>query len=272
MEEKIKGQFFIVGCPRSGTTLLQCLLAAHPQIASFPETHFFPYTVGKRWHRILGISLPKAKQRLYQFLSDIGHSEVKKLVPRHGFMIRQYTNAFVKILDKLTINQDKRFWIEKTPRHLHFIDIIEKYIANVKFIHILRNGKDVVTSLYDVTHKYPKQWGGPRRIEQCVDRWNRDVKTTLQYIHRENHTLVRYEELVENPEAALEKICKFIGIEFEQIMLEQHGLAAEKIILDNQEWIKSAKGEVRSTNDKQFRTLFNEKEQEWIINHLEKLI
>ena len=44
---KIKDRIFIVGCPRSGTTLLQSLLAAHPQIHSFPETHFFPNTIEK---------------------------------------------------------------------------------------------------------------------------------------------------------------------------------------------------------------------------------
>ncbi|MGL4503377.1 MAG: sulfotransferase family protein, partial [Planktothrix sp.] len=41
MDQIIKNRIFLVGCPRSGTTLLQSLLAAHPQIASFPESHFF---------------------------------------------------------------------------------------------------------------------------------------------------------------------------------------------------------------------------------------
>jgi len=273
VKEKIKRGFFIVGCPRSGTTLLQSLLAVHPQIASLPETHFFPYTVGRRWRRLLGISSPKAKERLYQFLSDIDHSEMKSHVPKHAFLVKQYINAFINILDTLTINQGKNFWVEKTPMHLHFIDIIEKYIPNVRFIHIVRNGKDVVASLYEVTHRYPEEWGGRRSIEECIDRWNRDVKITQQYIHKENHTLVRYEQFTENPEVVLRNLCKFMGVEFSQLMLEQHGMAAEKVILDNQEWVKSAKGKIMKWyKNRKFNRLFDEREQKFIISHLEKLI
>lgn len=68
---KIEGRFFIVGFPRSGTTLLQSLLAAHPQIASFPESYFFPNAVEKKGLRILGISSLKAKENLQKFLNNI---------------------------------------------------------------------------------------------------------------------------------------------------------------------------------------------------------
>jgi len=272
MEKKITGRFFIVGCPRSGTTLLQSLLAAHPQIASYPETHFFWYVAKDRWRKHLGIASPDVKRRLYQFLSDIGHTEMKDFVSKYGLFIWQYTNAFVRILDTLTINQGKEIWVEKTPIHLHFIEMIEKYVKGAKFIHMLRKGEDVVASLYEVTQKYPKEWGGQRTIEKCVNRWNRDIKITQYYSNKKNHSLVRYEELVKNPEDVLRRTCEFIGVEFTQNMITQHSIVAEKVILDNQEWIKSAKREIHNANGKKFRKLFNQKQQAWIINHLEKII
>lgn len=265
----MKGRAFIVGCPRSGTTLLQGLLASHPQIASFPESHFFPHAVPvKRWLKVLGISSPQAKERLHQFLHKIDHEEMMNLVPRYGFLIRQYVKSFVRILDELTIKQGKQHWVEKTPRHLHFIDIIEKYIPDPKFIHVIRNGKDVVASMYDVTHQYPEEWGGTRSIEQCVSRWNRDIKTTQRYITKKNHTSVKYEELVKKSEAVLKQTCEFFDVKFRPEMITKHGLALEKIILDHQEWIKSAKDRIQSANNRKFKTLFSEEEQSWITNHL----
>lgn len=274
MNRKVKNRFFLVGCVRSGTTLLQSLLAAHPQIASFPESHFIPQITGieRRWRRFSGVSPNKARKILYKFLEDIGGEGLGNLIPKYGFLIRHYTDAFVKILDTMTVNEHKEIWVEKTPCHLHFISTIERFIPDIKFIHIIRRGEDVVASMYEVTHKHPEVWGGIRSIETCVKRWNEDVKITRQHIHKENHTLLSYEQLVDKSENVLRNLCKFIGVKYSQLMIKQHGLAAEKIILENQEWVESAKGEIRSANGKKFAALFNEREQEFIIKHLEKLI
>ena len=271
MSTKIKGRSFIVGCPRSGTTLLQALLAAHPQIASLPETHFFSHTVGRRWRRLLGLSSPKAKDMLERFLTNIGREELKCLIPKYGFLMRHYTDAFVEMLDRITANENKFLWLEKTPSHLHFINIIEMYVPCAKFIHIIRRGEDVVASMYEVTRKYPDVWGRPRSIEQCVNRWNRDVKISQQYLNNENHIITGYEQLVEDPEGVLRSLCKFIGVEFDLLMLKQHGKTAEKLILEYEDWKKQAEKSIDTANSKNFTNLFDKREQSFIIDHLEKL-
>jgi len=267
----VKGRIFIVGCPRSGTTLLQSLLAAHPQIFSCPETHFFPNTVGSGWRKYLGIASSKARQKLCEFLKEIGQEKMEGLLPSRCFMVRHYVNVFVAILDELTEREGKNIWVEKTPQHLHYIDVVEKCIPDAKFIHLVRNGKDVVASLYDVTHRYPESWGGPRSIEQCVRRWNTDVKITQRYVTAPNHIVVRYEDLVQDPKTTMKKICDFIGVEFTPMMIEQHTRAGEKIILEGQEWVKSAKEPIRKVKESKFGTVFNKWEQAWILDHLEPL-
>jgi hypothetical protein len=270
MTERIKGRIFLVGCPRSGTTLLQSLIAAHPQIASFPESHFFP-AVGKKWRTTLGLASSKGfeRKRLYRFLANIGRTDMKRLVPRYGILVRQYTNAFVNVLDTLTISQGKDFWLEKTPSHLHYIDVIEKYVPTARFIHILRNGLDVVASLYEVTHQHPHEWGGIYDIGRCIARWNKDVKLTQQYIHRENHTLVRYEQLIRNTDAVLTTVCGFIGIGFREDMVAQHSLAAERLILRQEPWTQQAMQEIHSAHKNKFDVLFNEQQR---ISILERLV
>ena len=121
-------RLFLVGCPRSGTTLLQSMLAAHPRIASFPETHFFE-RVSPRFASV-GMASPKRRdrRRLLQFLSEVGHPEMECLIPRYAVTLRRSVGAFVEVLDALTLAQGGTVWVEKTPGHLHCIHLVEAHI------------------------------------------------------------------------------------------------------------------------------------------------
>jgi LPS sulfotransferase NodH len=272
MKETIKGRIFLVGCPRSGTTLLQSLIAAHPQVASFPETHFF-FAIGRKWYHKLGIASRTGaeRKRLYQFLDKMDQTAMKQLVPRYSILRKPYIDAFVEILDRLAINQGKPFWLEKTPGHLHYVEFIEKYISNVKFIHILRNGPDVVASLYEIANQYPDEWYYSFDIDQCIARWNGDTKITRQNMHKENHIAVRYEKLVENTEAVLAEVCEFIGVTFRQDMIARHSLTAESLILKDETWKQAVTQEIRNTNTKKFHRVFSEQEREYILGRLVNL-
>ncbi|HEY9694672.1 MAG TPA: sulfotransferase [Oculatellaceae cyanobacterium] len=81
-----KTRLFLVGCPRSGTTLLQSLLVAHPEILSFPESHFFRSLLEYRtpWRIKLKIASSKTKPRLKQFLKESGYEEMQRHIPQIG--------------------------------------------------------------------------------------------------------------------------------------------------------------------------------------------
>jgi hypothetical protein len=144
-----KKRFFLVGCPRSGTTLLQSLLTAHPQITSFPESHFFRHLIpdlnSKRYW--LGIASRKAKPRFEAFLKEINREDMSSHLSQLAIFQYQYIQAFFHVLDTITQQQGKTIWIEKTPGHVHCIDYIQKRVKKAKFIHLIRNGSDVVASL-----------------------------------------------------------------------------------------------------------------------------
>ena len=116
MQTRQKKRLFLVGCPRSGTTLLQSLLAAHSEILSFPESHFCRAILGYRkpWRCKLGIVSRGAKQRLEKFLVKIERTDMAKYIPRFALFPDAYGRAFIKIIDQLSQEQGKNYWLEKT--------------------------------------------------------------------------------------------------------------------------------------------------------------
>lgn len=273
MQSKTKNPVFIVGCPRSGTTLLQSLLSAHPQIASYPESHFFLKLFPKdnNWRRKIGIASRDAKPRFEAFLQEIEHQEFQKYIPKFPTFAFQFVRAFIKVLDTLTQQQGKSLWLEKTPMHLHHIEYIEKFIPEAKFIHIIRSGTDVVASLYEVTHKYPEAWSGERDIDTCISRWINDVKISLSYLDKSNHILVRYEDLIKDTNLVIKELCNFIGVEFVETMLNEYSTVARRIRLESEPWKSSVTEKIQSTNLKKFDNLFDDNQKEYIVKQLSSI-
>lgn len=269
----LKKRIFLVGCPRSGTTLLQSLLTAHPQITSFPESHFFRHLIpncnSKRYW--LGIASRKAKPRFEQFLKEINSEGMFSYRPQFAIFQYQYIQTFLHVLDTITQQRGKTIWIEKTPGHVQYIDYIEKRIKEAKFIHIIRNGIDVVSSLYEVTHKYPPIWHGAWNIDKCINHWIKDVQISLNYQDKANHILVQYERLVQDPRLVLSKICDFINISFNEIMLEKYTTTTKDIVLENEPWKISVAERIENRNNLKFEKLFNQEQKKYIIDKVSQV-
>ena len=100
---------FVVGSPRSGTTLLQSLLATHSQIASFPESELFLH-IGPETpiRRIFGLASRRVRSRLKKFFgSELNRPEIMSQFSPTTLFISQYVNKFVSVLDSLTKEMGK---------------------------------------------------------------------------------------------------------------------------------------------------------------------
>lgn len=231
----IKLRLFVVGCPRSGTTLLQGILSAHPSVASFPESHFFAKAYPKsRLKRILWWPALNVRNVMTAFVKEIGRPDLAGLAAI-GLFDCHYEKSLISVYDALTEEEDKAIWVEKTPMHLHYLAKIARRVEHARFIHIVRDGKDVVRSLYDASTRHPDAWSGERSVEDCVQRWNHDVLISAACQHSLNHIVVRYEDLIRDPRAECVRICAFLGIEFDERMIRSD-LAYKRIVREDEKW------------------------------------
>ena len=127
----------ILGCPRSGTTLLQAILSAHDEVFSLPETHFYPQLCSSNpFYRYLGISTQAARNNLIQIGKDHLNRKIKT-----SLLTKKLSQSFLETQDQASRIRGKTTWIEKTPQNLWFLLIIESITKNISFIHIEREPK-----------------------------------------------------------------------------------------------------------------------------------
>lgn len=217
---------------------------------------------------MLGIVSKEARKNTIKFFKMLNRENWLDLIPERSIWVKSYTDSFVNILDRITIENKKRLWLEKTPQHLHYIKPIEKYIKNTKFIHVVRNGEDVVASLYEVTHRYPEIWGGPKTIDECIKRWIEDVKISEKYSFRQNHLTIKYEDLVDDAEKILRKTCKFIGVEYNQAILKKYPEVVNGLLIEGENWKEKVKESIENNNGKKFYHVFDNQERKYVRNIL----
>ncbi len=167
------------GCARSGTTLLLSILGAHPNIHAIPyESASFAY------HR-------KYNPRLTHLLN---------------------TAAISQLLSKQEVKPGADRWCEKSPRNIRHIGrILQEFGTHVRFIHIVRDGRDVVTSVHqDQPEEY---WVAPQR-------WVDEVSTGLEFQDHPQVLTVKYEDIIGDFKNSVTHILKFLDLEFHPQLLE----------------------------------------------------
>lgn len=263
---------FLVGCPRSGTTLLQSLLFAHPQVVSFPETFFFVRLLPRdRKRRALHLAHPAAADKLRELEQLTGSSRPRRYSA--PMTVRQYASCFTAMLDSQTRQAGGNAWVEKTPIHLHRIEEIETYVPGARFIHLIRAGEAVVASLHDVTRRHPDVWGGERSPAECVDRWRGDLRRSAACAGRPNHAFLAYERLVENPCEAVSRLCDFLGLplteEEETAMLRDYRGRAQAVTRD-EPWKLGVAGPIENRNKLKLDALFSPSETQEIRRAIDR--
>lgn len=257
-------RIFLVGAPRSGTTILQSLLAAHPKITSFPETKFFHHL----WTDRLSRKLP---DRLRQFFyEDIRRPDLFDPVEVYE---RQLTsdriNWFMGILDQLATEERNQIWVEKTPEHVYFIESIADYLPDAKFIHLVRHPLDVVASMRKATQDPATNhlWHGQWSLEFCVSRWNSSVLSSYSYARRkQQHLIVKYEDLLKDKIRFLSECCYFIDVAYDVEMIRNYQGTALRLG-QGFPWHKGIDRAIEPAVTPKYKDFLSEKEIEYILQN-----
>lgn len=260
-------RIFLVGAPRSGTTILQSLLASHPEITSFPETKFFQYL----WSDQLKSKLP---DRLREFF----HKEIRRpdlcdeLEIYKGFLTSDRIQWFVGVLDKLAVEEGNNIWLEKTPEHVCFVRDILDYLPDAKFIHLVRNPLDVIASMRKATSDLLTNavWGGEWSLQFCIDRWKSSALINNYFRKSSQHLLVRYEDLLEDKVKILSQCCDFTDVDYAPEMLRNYRARAIALGLGHP-WHKNIDREIKPAIIAKYKGFFNDSEVQYILAETEEL-
>jgi hypothetical protein len=238
---------FVVGVNRSGTTLLRLMLDSHPQLTIPPETHFVPEmirlarrdnTTRKRLLRAatdhprwgdFGLDEQELLDRL---------QEVKPLTPDGA--IRAFYDLYAE-------REGKSRWGDKTPRYMRAMPRIERALPEARFIHLIRDGRDVALSQAERALD-----GTEPSLAEVADRWQRRIRTAREHAAELDNSYleIRYEDLVSDPEATLRRVCEFIELDYDSAMLDYHQRAAERLTEMDRDLGTGENGPVRTGGER----------------------
>jgi hypothetical protein len=267
MTAEVPMRLMIVGSPRSGTTLLQTILATQVELFTLRETHFFRHLQRRRPLRPLDrLGLDRSRVRhAFGYVAEHNGLAVPGPLPRS---LAEAVAAFDRMLSQEAARRGLAGWLEKTPEHAFFAPVIRRHLPGVRFVHILRDGPDVVASLWDARRRYPESWGWLGGLDDMVRLYNRYLRAAQRARGHADSFVLLYNDLVERNLAALESLAAFLGLPAGSLSLDRVGSYRPDIVRADEPWKIRADDRVVDTRGGKFRSLFSPAEQSRILRRL----
>ena len=218
---------FIGGCMRSGTTMLGAMLGSHPERVTTPETQFkselFQLLDGR------DISGEAQMMKYFSYIENSFRFKIWGVAPlksdfenklKTGQIETSYRSLidwFVRKYGEQKLNKfNCKTWVDHSPYNVRYASKLLKYYPEAKFVHILRDGRGVSCSYFNI------DWG-PCTINQAADIWKKELNINLnaeKVIPVQQLVHVKYEDLVANPSNTLKQLCEQLKIEYVPEMTE----------------------------------------------------
>lgn len=219
---KNNSPFFIIGSGRSGNTLLRAVLCNHSKISIPPESYVLPNMVRKfksynylPWKELIKIIVGELESHNQFFTWEIDVSPVYQKLLK----IDKKNRTLQTIVNKIyTYYSEEKFpgfeiWGDKTPLNTFNLGWLDQLYPNAKYVHIIRDGRDVVSS-YLKMGRYAK-------VEDACRRWNRSIDLAKRFgtgKNKNQYHEIRYEKFVTSSKKEIIKICNFLNLEYENGM------------------------------------------------------
>lgn len=225
MAQSDERPFFIVGSPRSGTTLLRFMLSGHSRLYIPDETGFLPFL------RVPAEGL-LTREQVAAVLNRIGRLNrfwSRMIVDPDAFFEELPEPRLRHVLDRLyhirVAPRGATRWGDKTPLYVQYIPFLNRLFPDALFIHVIRDGRDATVSAVE-------KWGRKAHIDvyYLLRNWVRNVTAghdAKGVVGTGRYLEIRYESLVTDPEQTLRSACAFLNERFEPQMLDHTRLAAK---------------------------------------------
>lgn len=213
---------FVVGCDRSGTTLLRLMLTSHPMVAIPPEG---PFVV--RLYATFGLLDYFPPSTIDRFLDAFFEIEKCAEWGLERWRLRDalctaepkaYSTVVSTVYEEYLRQKQptKHIWGDKNPGYVSHIGAVASILPHARFLHIIRDGRDVAVSMrkppFNVTS-----------VTDAAAYWKHQVSKGILgggEIGHKRYMEIRYEDLVKDSESSLRRICSFCGIPFDAEMLQ----------------------------------------------------
>jgi hypothetical protein len=229
MQSRINRPIFVVGSPRSGTSILTWCLGQHPNIFAVPESNWMgDFVVNAAIVHQVGaarghLSILSAMDiSLDELLANFGGT-INDLILSHRPDLER-TRAAIPTLPEFMrrpLPGPKMRWVDGTPEYSFYIYALRKLFPEALFIHVLRDVRDVVRSMLNL-HRL----AGVHLVaneEEAYTYWLRTVKACMQAERAYGSDVVRrlaYNALIDHPESAIRSILDYVGESFDTQCLE----------------------------------------------------
>jgi len=217
---------FIGGCPRSGTSLMRAIIGSHPDVAIFQwdlllYTYFYDkfknvdLTNVSNIHQLINDIFSTAQLKICDIALD------KQVVLERIAGEKHLTTGtiFRLFLEEYAKQVGRPRWGLKTPGNEFFADAIFADFPNAKMIYMVRDPRDVTTSIpFGRSRPFSHSLGIIRRWRKSVEQSQRN-----EHLHSGSYITVRYEDLVTDTESIVRQVCEVVQLPFDSEMLTMSG-------------------------------------------------
>lgn len=246
-------KLFIVGVGRSGTTLLQSMLNAHPEICFTPETHFIKRFLVPQFSGIKNFSksslLESLEEDKYLKRLNISYNPILDKF-NEKLSDKDLVSIFDIILENYARDQNKIIVGDKDPMNASYINQIKYAFPDSYLIHIIRDPRDVVLS------RLESDWGKNTSFSVHLAEYKVHLNSVLSdanALFDKKYIEIYYEKLLENPEKELERVCNEIGLDYSNEMLDFQKKANTIVFSDERAW-----------KDNVFKPLIRNNKSKWV--------
>jgi hypothetical protein len=204
---------FIVGCPRSGTSLLRDLLRSHPHLTFPNESHFI-----SGFYRAYGDPRSDDEARILARRILDQHwirSWGLELDPEAFADARSFREVVSRLFSEWARREGKPRWGDKTPHYVTDLPVLAELFPACRILHIHRDGRDVALS-------WLRTGMEPRNVYTAAKAWKERVTVGRRAgtaLGPETYREVSFEALVTHPREVMMEVCEFVGESFTEEVL-----------------------------------------------------
>ena len=223
---------FVVGAPRSGTTLVATILGRHNNIFAAGESHYFEDMWSRR-HELGDLksedSITTAVDRMMTLFGRFNfpdtQSIVDRIIDRQALVAKVhqlgggYGSLYYAFVSLLAESKGKTYFCDDTPKHLYYLHTIFDFFHEAKVIGCVRDPRDFLCSYKNYWRKSEDSARVKALFHPVVTSllWSSSSNLLLKHSNGSYHDrilLIQYEKLVEKPQIEVRRICDFLGVDY----------------------------------------------------------